>query len=228
MFGVATSLGLGVLQVNAGLAHLFGIPETTPVQILLIAAISLDQGAGGGAIAAAVAENVPMALFTFLEQLPFAEVSSVVATVLVVTFFVTSSDSGSLVIDIITSGGASKTPVWQRTMWALSPASASAQSADAGLSVPSAPEAPPACARPLWPMCATDTFTFDDPVASERCAQDLRRYIDDVERYRVCLMARVEATEEERTLAGRLETCLTDRETTDCADLAGGKGDDRP
>jgi choline/glycine/proline betaine transport protein len=252
MFGVATSLGLGVLQVNAGLAHLFGVPETTTVQLVLIAAItlmatasvvagldagikrlsnlnlilalallvfvllagptlfllkvtvqntgaylsevvsktftlyayepnewiggwtlfywawwiawspfvgmfiarvsrgrtirefvvgvllvpvgftfiwlsffgnaaiSLDQGAAGGAIAAAVADNVPLALFTFLEQLPFAEISSVVATVLVVTFFVTSSDSGSLVIDIITSGGASRTPVWQRTMWALS------------------------------------------------------------------------------------------------------------
>ena len=41
LFGVATSLGLGVLQVNAGLAYLFGIPETTPVQMILIAIITL-------------------------------------------------------------------------------------------------------------------------------------------------------------------------------------------
>ncbi len=35
-------------------------------------------------------------------------------------FFVTSSDSGSLVIDIITSGGAEDPPVWQRVFWAIS------------------------------------------------------------------------------------------------------------
>ncbi|MFO8031733.1 MAG: BCCT family transporter [Desulfohalobiaceae bacterium] len=40
LFGVATSLGLGVQQVNAGLAHLFGIPQTAWVQVLLIAGIT--------------------------------------------------------------------------------------------------------------------------------------------------------------------------------------------
>ncbi|EXJ14447.1 BCCT family transporter [Imhoffiella purpurea] len=40
MFGVATSLGLGVQQVNAGLDHLFGTPQTTTVQLLLIAGIT--------------------------------------------------------------------------------------------------------------------------------------------------------------------------------------------
>jgi choline/glycine/proline betaine transport protein len=38
--------------------------------------------------------------------------------VLIMTFFVTSSDSGSLVIDALASGGASRTPVWQRVFWA--------------------------------------------------------------------------------------------------------------
>ncbi len=41
LFGVATSLGLGVQQVNAGLNHLFGIPQSTLVQMLLILAITL-------------------------------------------------------------------------------------------------------------------------------------------------------------------------------------------
>lgn len=82
-------------------------------------AISLDMGAAQGAIAAAVGENVATALFRFLEFFPLASVSSLLATILVVTFFVTSSDSGSLVIDIITSGGRDGSPVWQRTMWAL-------------------------------------------------------------------------------------------------------------
>ncbi|MDW7773620.1 MAG: BCCT family transporter [Desulfobulbaceae bacterium] len=40
LFGVATSLGLGVQQVNAGLNHLFGIPQSTGVQVLLIAVIT--------------------------------------------------------------------------------------------------------------------------------------------------------------------------------------------
>lgn len=40
MFGVATSLGIGVMQVNAGLAYLFDVPTTTLVQVGLIAAIT--------------------------------------------------------------------------------------------------------------------------------------------------------------------------------------------
>jgi len=251
MFGVATSLGLGVLQVNAGLAYLFGIPETIAVQMILIAvitlmatasvvagldagikrlsewnlllallllifvmvtgptaflltvtvqntgaylsevisktftlyayeptdwlggwtlfywawwiawspfvgmfiarisrgrtirefvagvlfvpvgftfiwlsffgnsAISLDMGAAAGSIAAAVESNIPTALFHFFEYFPLSTWVSIIGTVLVVTFFVTSSDSGSLVIDIITSGGYDDNPVWQRTFWAI-------------------------------------------------------------------------------------------------------------
>src|SRR6056297_1784890 len=41
LFGVATSLGLGTMQINAGLGRLFGVPETIGVQILLIAGITL-------------------------------------------------------------------------------------------------------------------------------------------------------------------------------------------
>ncbi|BCA81173.1 BCCT family transporter [Desulfuromonas sp. AOP6] len=40
LFGVATSLGLGVQQVNAGLNHLFGIPQSVTVQVMLIAGIT--------------------------------------------------------------------------------------------------------------------------------------------------------------------------------------------
>jgi choline/glycine/proline betaine transport protein len=82
-------------------------------------AISLDLGVANGAIAAAVGENVSTALFKFLEYFPLASISSVIATLLVVTFFVTSSDSGSLVIDALTNGGRGEGPVWQRTFWAV-------------------------------------------------------------------------------------------------------------
>jgi choline/glycine/proline betaine transport protein len=66
-----------------------------------------------------VRDNLPVALFASLEGLPLATLTSAVATLLVVTFFVTSADSGALVIDIITSGSTTGSPVWQRIFWAV-------------------------------------------------------------------------------------------------------------
>jgi choline/glycine/proline betaine transport protein len=54
-----------------------------------------------------------------LDQFPLALVSSAIATLVVMTFFVTSSDSGSLVIDIITAGGRTDPPTAQRVFWAV-------------------------------------------------------------------------------------------------------------
>lgn len=67
-----------------------------------------------------VRDNLPVALFAMLEALPLATLTSGITTLLVVTFFVTSADSGALVIDMITSGGAVDSPVWQRIFWAFS------------------------------------------------------------------------------------------------------------
>ena len=251
MFGVATSLGFGVLQVNAGFHHLFGVPTGPLSQIVLIAAITgmatlsaamgLDRGVkrlsevniilavtllafvliagstvfllqayvqnvgaylgtlvqrtfrmyayepnewfgswtlfywgwwiswspfvgmfiarisrgrtirefvtgvllvpslftflwmtvfgntaidmdlrGAADIAATAVNNMPVALFETLEHLPFSTVASSLATLLVITFFVTSADSGALVIDMITSGAEENPPVWQRIFWAVS------------------------------------------------------------------------------------------------------------
>lgn len=251
MFGVATSLGLGVLQINAGFSYLFGLPTTTPIQLVLIAVITgmatlsvvmgLDRGvkrlselnivlaglllvfvlvagstvfllqafvqnigaylgavvqrtfrmyayepnpwlgnwtlfywgwwiawspfvgmfiarisrgrtirefvtgvllvpvfftflwmtvfgntaiafdlSGAEPIAETVANNLPVALFETLEQLPLSAIASGIATLLIITFFVTSADSGALVIDMITSGAADNPPVWQRVFWAVS------------------------------------------------------------------------------------------------------------
>ncbi|WP_455977724.1 BCCT family transporter [Methylorubrum populi] len=250
IFGVATSLGLGVLQVNAGFNHLFGLPLNTPVQIGLIVAITgcatlsvvsgLDKGikilselnillavllllfvlvtgstvfllqafvqnlgaylgsvvqrtlqtyayrpnpwlgswtlfywgwwiawspfvgmfiarisrgrtirefvtgvllvpvlftffwmtvfgntaiemdrSGALALSDIVKDNMPVALFEMLGHLPFGTIASGLATLLVIFFFVTSADSGALVIDMITSGAAEDPPVWQRVFWAV-------------------------------------------------------------------------------------------------------------
>ncbi|HBX36993.1 MAG TPA: BCCT transporter [Pseudohongiella sp.] len=245
LFGLATSLGLGASQASAGLNYLFGVPETTGVQILLVVAITavalvsvvagLDAGVkrlseinmtlagllllfvilvgptlalltgfagnlwaylqnlpalanplgrddaafvqgwtafywawwiswspfvgmfiarvsrgrtvreflisvllipsaacvfwmsifGGAAIDQvvndgyqAVAEaDLPLQLFTMLDALPLAQITSFIAIVLVVVFFVTSSDSGSLVIDTIAAGGKVNAPTPQRIFW---------------------------------------------------------------------------------------------------------------
>lgn len=250
MFGIATSLGFGVLQVNAGFAHLFGMPVNTTVQVILIvvitgmatlsAASGLDKGvkilselniilaiallvfvlfagstvfllqayvqnigaylgavvqqtfrlyayepnawlgewtlfywgwwiswspfvgmfiarisrgrtirefvtgvllvpvlftflwmtvfgntaisldmSGAAPIVQTVANNLPVALFEVLEHLPLSVIASGLATLLVIAFFVTSADSGALVIDMITSGAATNPPVWQRIFWAI-------------------------------------------------------------------------------------------------------------
>jgi choline/glycine/proline betaine transport protein len=70
-------------------------------------------------IAEAVSTDASVALFQFLEHLPLSTITSFIATVLVITFFVTSSDSGSLVVDILTSGGMDGSPAWQRVLWAI-------------------------------------------------------------------------------------------------------------
>ncbi|MCA0940747.1 BCCT family transporter [Yangia mangrovi] len=62
--------------------------------------------------------NPPLSLFAMLEALPMSSITSVLAVVLVIVFFVTSSDSGSLVIDTITAGGKVDAPVPQRVFWA--------------------------------------------------------------------------------------------------------------
>ena len=63
------------------------------------------------------AYNPPLSLFAMLESLPLAGITSTLGILLVIVFFVTSSDSGSLVIDTITAGGKVDAPVPQRVFW---------------------------------------------------------------------------------------------------------------
>lgn len=74
---------------------------------------------GAGGISEVVREDYAMALFALLERYPAMLLTSGVAVVVIVSFFVTSSDSGSLVVDTITSGGAEDSPVVQRVFWVI-------------------------------------------------------------------------------------------------------------
>lgn len=66
---------------------------------------------------AAVEAALPLQLFSMLDVLPLAGITSFIAIILVVVFFVTSSDSGSLVIDTIAAGGKVNAPTPQRVFW---------------------------------------------------------------------------------------------------------------
>jgi BCCT family betaine/carnitine transporter len=81
---------------------------------------------GGTAINQIVNDNytavqdaaLELKLFEMLSALPLTQITSFIGIALVIIFFVTSSDSGSLVIDTITAGGKVDAPVSQRVFWA--------------------------------------------------------------------------------------------------------------
>lgn len=74
----------------------------------------IEQGYG-----AAQEATLPLQLFKMLNELPLASITSFIGIVLVIIFFVTSSDSGSLVIDTITAGGKVESPTPQRVFWCV-------------------------------------------------------------------------------------------------------------
>ena len=102
----------GVLFVPTGFTFLW-------MTIFGNSAISIAMKDSAQTLAETVNSNVPIALFKFFEYFPASGVLSTLGVILVITFFVSSSDSGSLVIDTLTSGGSKEPPVWQRIFWAL-------------------------------------------------------------------------------------------------------------
>ena len=100
----------GVLFVPAGLTFLW-------MTVFGNTSINLIMHHGAGELARVVQADVSLALFKFLEHFPFSDVLSGIAIVMVVIFFVTSSDSSAMVIDMLASKGKGKAPVWQRVFW---------------------------------------------------------------------------------------------------------------
>ncbi|EKO3556311.1 BCCT family transporter [Vibrio metschnikovii] len=66
---------------------------------------------------AVMGADLPVKLFAMLDAMPLASITSVIGIILVVVFFITSSDSGSLVIDTIAAGGKVNAPTPQRIFW---------------------------------------------------------------------------------------------------------------
>jgi len=81
-------------------------------------AFSIIRDKGDGLLTA-INSNVSTSIFVFLEHLPLSSITAMLAIFVVFSFFVTSSDSGSLVIDMITAGGDLNPPVHQKIYWAI-------------------------------------------------------------------------------------------------------------
>ena len=75
-----------------------------------------DSGSG---IADAVAQDTTLALYVTLDRLPLTTLTSIAATLLIATYFVTSSDSGTHVVDKLISRGSKRSPRRQRVIWGL-------------------------------------------------------------------------------------------------------------
>lgn len=81
-------------------------------------AINLILNEGATELANEVAANQAVALFRFLEYLPFPTLLISVSLAMVVVFFVTSADSGALVLNMLSAHGRDDTPLLQRVFWA--------------------------------------------------------------------------------------------------------------
>ncbi|MEC8883587.1 MAG: BCCT family transporter [Bacteroidota bacterium] len=82
--------------------------------------VAIQQALGGDmTIVSAVKDDIATALFVFFEDYPLSMIINIVAVILIAGFFITSSDSGSLVVDSLTSGGKIEAPVGQRIFWAV-------------------------------------------------------------------------------------------------------------
>jgi choline/glycine/proline betaine transport protein len=119
MFIARISKGRTIRQFVMGVLVLPAMFSTIWLSTFGGAALFNSLQGNGAALATYNELGQTVAMFAMLEQFPLGAISGILATLLVITFFVTSSDSGSLVIDHLTSGGKHDVPRAQRIFWAV-------------------------------------------------------------------------------------------------------------
>ncbi len=120
-------VGLFIARISKGRTireFVFGV-LFVPVGFIILwmtffgsSAIDIIMNQNGAELGAIVSKDVSMALYAFLEHFPMSSLLSFVATIMIIVFFVTSADSGAMVIDMLCSRGKDNTPLWQRIYWA--------------------------------------------------------------------------------------------------------------
>lgn len=126
-------VGMFIARVSYGrtIREFLMVVLLVPVLVTMIwmgtfGGIGIEQAMTGvGALAGGITDS-SLAMFQMLTHLPMTEITSFLAIVLVLVFFITSSDSGSLVIDSITSGGKTNAPKAQRVFWVMTQGSIAA------------------------------------------------------------------------------------------------------
>ncbi len=126
-FAWAPFVGLFVARISKGrtikefmLGVVLAPTSITTIWIAIFGSTALHTEIFGvGGITEAVNGDISTALYKLLEHFPLSYLSILFVVITGVVFFVTSSDSGSLVIDFISSGGREQTPVKLRIFWAL-------------------------------------------------------------------------------------------------------------
>ena len=119
-------VGMFIARISKGrtvrefLCAVIFIPTlVTLVWMATFGGIAIDQVVNNvGELGANGLTDISLSLFHVYDAMPYGKVLSVLSIILVLIFFITSSDSGSLVIDSITSGGKIDAPVPQRIFWA--------------------------------------------------------------------------------------------------------------
>ncbi|MDJ0888386.1 MAG: BCCT family transporter [Desulfobacterales bacterium] len=87
-------------------------------------ALHLEYFAGAD-IGQAMVEDPAQGTFLLFEQLPFAELTSVLTILLLLTFLVTSADSATFVVSMLTSSGDLEPPLRTKVLWGCTLAAAS-------------------------------------------------------------------------------------------------------
>jgi BCCT family betaine/carnitine transporter len=118
-------VGMFIARVSRGrtVRQFLGAVLIVPLLVALVwftsfGTTAIEQAQAGIEPLADGVGNVNLVLFQMLGNMPFSAVASFISVCLLIVFFVTSSDSGSLVIDSITAGGKLHAPVTQRIFWA--------------------------------------------------------------------------------------------------------------
>ncbi|MDZ7734787.1 MAG: BCCT family transporter [Gammaproteobacteria bacterium] len=119
-------VGMFIARVSRGrtirefiLGVLFAPTLATFVWVAILGGTAIDLELNTGGITGAVSQSVEQALYVTLDKLPWAALTSIVSTIVIITYFVTSADSGGLVIDMLCAGGDPNPPKIQRVFWSV-------------------------------------------------------------------------------------------------------------
>lgn len=116
------SKGRTIKQIALGVLLIPTVAITFAMTILGASGVFLNEQYGG-VISTAVESNIATAMFEMFHYLTSSGILqallSITGIVAIIIFFITSSDSGSLVVSSLTSGGLENPPKVQRVFWAV-------------------------------------------------------------------------------------------------------------